>query len=687
DGRLSLAPELKELDSTTVPYLWAVVQDSKGTLYYAGGAPTGATTKIFALPRGGKPRVSTELPGLEVHALAIDKQDRVYAAVLPDAKVYRIENGKPVLFFDPKCKYIWSMLFGRNGDLFLATGESGVVYRIPPDGKGVKFFETDETHARSMTMDEKGNLIIGTEPNGLIIRISPSGKGFVIYQAGKREVTAVAERQGVIYASAIGSKTGGASVVGNAPALPSSQAPVTSTGAPRSGSAPPSLPPSVGSFSATVTGGSEVYRIAKDGFAERIWSSGTDLVYAIAFDGSGKPLLGTGNKGIIYRVDSDQLSTQLVNTPPTQVTALFQGQNGVVYAATGNVGNIYSLGAGRESSGTLISEVLDANDFAYWGKIHLVSTASGGSILLESRSGNLNNPESNWSEWAKVPNRVLGGQIESPPARFLQYRLTLTCSPGSDSPEVSTVDIAWLPKNIAPKVGPIEIAPFNYRLAPSSASLERSVMPSGAPQTLSLPPVGQKKSGSSSAGSEITANSTLQYNKGFVTIRWGASDPNGDPLVYAVEIRGKKESEWRPVKKDIHDRYYSFDSASFADGEYVVRVRASDSPANTPADALETSLESDPFTIDNSPPEITNMNVNEKGKTLEISFTAKDALSWVDKAEYSIDGGDWVPLMPTTKVTDSQMLDYSFQAATGQVIAIRVFDENDNVVVKQVPIK
>ncbi|MBV8831168.1 MAG: hypothetical protein JO108_18295, partial [Acidobacteriaceae bacterium] len=284
DGRLSLAPELKELDSTTVPYLWAVVQDSKGTLYYAGGAPTGATTKIFALPRGGKPRVAAELPGLEVHALAIDKQDRVYAAVLPDAKVYRIENGKPVLFFDPKCKYIWSMLFDRTGDLFLATGESGVVYRVPPDGKGVKFFETDETHARSMTIDEEGNLIIGTEPNGLIIRISPSGKGFVVYQAGKREVTAVAERQGVIYASAIGSKTGGASVVGNAPALPSSQAPVTSTGAPRSGSAPPSLPPSVGSFSATVTGGSEVYRIAKDGFAERIWNSGTDLVYAIAFD-------------------------------------------------------------------------------------------------------------------------------------------------------------------------------------------------------------------------------------------------------------------------------------------------------------------------------------------------------------------------------------------------------------------
>ncbi len=58
-------------------------------MYYAGGAPTGASTKIYALAIGEKPRVFAEIPSLEVHALAIDSQDRVYAAVLPDAKIYR----------------------------------------------------------------------------------------------------------------------------------------------------------------------------------------------------------------------------------------------------------------------------------------------------------------------------------------------------------------------------------------------------------------------------------------------------------------------------------------------------------------------------------------------------------------------------------------------------------------------
>src|SRR2546423_354026 len=218
DGHLALAPDFKELDSTGVPYLWAIAQDSKQTVYYAGGAPTGATTKLFALPVNGKPKVVTELTGLEIHALAVDSQDRVYAAVLPDARIYRIDkSGKPELFFDAKCKYIWAMAFGRSGDLFIATGDSGIIFRVTPEGKGSEFFRTEETHARSMIIDKAGNLIVGTEPNGLVIRVTAEGKGFVLYQTNKREVTAVAEHDGAIYAAAVGSKPASVSVTGPPP--------------------------------------------------------------------------------------------------------------------------------------------------------------------------------------------------------------------------------------------------------------------------------------------------------------------------------------------------------------------------------------------------------------------------------------------------------------------------------------
>ncbi len=66
-------------------------------------------------------------------------------------------------------------------------------------------------------------------------------------------------------------------------------------------------------------------------------------------------------------------------------------------------------------------------------------------------------------------------------------------------------------------------------------------------------------------------------------MRWSASDENGDRLVFKVEIRGVKESSWQLLKDDVKEKYFSWDTAAFPDGEYVIRVTASDSPVNPQA--------------------------------------------------------------------------------------------------------
>jgi hypothetical protein len=447
---------------------------------------------------------------------------------------------------------------------------------------------------------------------------------------------------------------------------------------------PPGPKPALGALKAAVSGGSDLYSIQKNGFAEKIWSSPTDLIYAIGFDPAGKPLLGTGNTGNIYRVDSDHFSTELLSAPSTQVTNFLQGRDGIVYATTGNVGSLYSIGPSLEKKGTLESDVLDANDFAYWGKAHLTATPRGGTIELETRSGNVNNPQDSWSAWRKVAVTEQGGPIESPPARFLQYRLTLSLSsPTAASPELSVVDIPFLPKNIAPQVKQIEIAPFNYRQPPSNNPLERSTAPSGSPTTLTLPAVGQKKANASSLSLEGSGSATLQYSKGFETIRWSAEDANADPLVFKLEIRERDSDRWQVLRDKLQDRFYSFDTAAFPDGRYVVRITASDAPGNTPANALSSFLDSDPFIIDNTPPEITNVSISNSGASRTLKFTAKDALSWLDKTEYSINGGDWVLVAPDNLVTDSQVLSFTLAGKENEAVAVRVFDEDDNVIVKQ----
>ena len=126
DGHLSLLPSSPNWTAPPFPICGPSRRIPRAHSIYAGGAPTGATAKIFALHPGWQAQRFAELTGLEVHALAVDSEDRVYAAVLPDAKIYRIDkSGKPELFFDPKCKYIWSMAFDQAGNLFVATGDPG----------------------------------------------------------------------------------------------------------------------------------------------------------------------------------------------------------------------------------------------------------------------------------------------------------------------------------------------------------------------------------------------------------------------------------------------------------------------------------------------------------------------------------------------------------------------------------
>jgi sugar lactone lactonase YvrE len=670
DGRLSLAPEVTEVYDSSVPYLWTIARDSKGNLYTGGSSSGSDTAKVFEISPNGKTRVLASVPGLEVHAIAINGRDEVFAASNPDGKVYRIaRDGKAVEFFNPKTRYIWAMAFDSHGDLFVATGDQGEVYRVAPDGKSSAFFNTQDTHARSLAIDREDNVLIGTDPSGLILRVSPSGNGFVLYQAARKEITALAvSPSGAVYAAGNGIK------VPTTPVTP----PSTPPAAPPAGAGQAVGRPATSSSGAalgppTLAGGSEVYRIEADGSPHRVWSSPQALVYTIAFDSNGLPLLGTGNSGRVYRIDSDVLSTTLLDVPPTQVTAFAPGPNGTLYAATGNIGKVYRIGPGLAKSGTYESDVFDAVQFSHWGRLSTDGIRTG--LTASTRSGNINRTTNNWSTWAPVSlepdpgcSSCSNGKVTSPAARFIQYRLQFT-----EAGSISEVDLAYLPKNVAPTLEEIEIAPPNYRFpAPSMAPLS-----SPSPATITLPALGVHRQ--ESAGPLVEPASTpqtLTYSKGVIGARWAATDENGDSLIYRVEIRGIHDQKWLPLRDKVRDKYIDIDSTAFPDGEYELRVTASDEPGNPEAEALTSTLVSDPFLIDNTPPAISGLTAT----TGHVRWHAKDARTNISRAELSVNGGEWKLAAPIGGLSDNLDEDYDIPArcAAGDVVAVRVTDDFDN---------
>ena len=120
----------------------------------------------------------------------------------------------------------------------------------------------------------------------------------------------------------------------------------------------------IGGRAVSVSGGSDVYRIHPDGNPQKVWSHAQDIVYASRFDAKGQPLIGTGNKGYIYRIDSDDAVHGAAELPrPRRSRRFCAGPDGKLYAATGNVGKVYEIGPGLEREGSIESDVFDAGMF------------------------------------------------------------------------------------------------------------------------------------------------------------------------------------------------------------------------------------------------------------------------------------------------------------------------------------
>jgi flavin-binding protein dodecin len=126
------------------------------------------------------------------------------------------------------------------------------------------------------------------------------------------------------------------------------------------------------------------------------------------------------------------------------------------------------------------------------------------------------------------------------------------------------------------------------------------------------------------------------------------------------------------------------------DGAYYLKIVASDAPSNPPAEALENSRESERFVVDNTPPELADLNAGagESSGETRIQFTAKDSASAIARAEYSLDAGEWTLVYPAGRLSDAVVEKYEIPlrglAAGEHTIAVRVYDRFENVAASKI---
>jgi hypothetical protein len=657
-GQLTLGPATELVYETATPFLWSLLPFPDGTLFVGSGNDG----KVFKVDPQGKGSVFFDSTELEVHALAPAPNGGLFVATSPDGKIYKVDrDGKSTTFFGGDDKYIWSLAVDAKGNLFAGTGDKGVIYKITPDGKSTTFYKTSASHATALLFDRAGNLIVGTGTPGKVLRIDPDGKAFMLLDSPFQEIRALRfDDKGMLYVAAISGRGSSSSSSGT-------EAPVVTPSEPVR-TPVPSVSAEITSISIVDVGGGTgstgstredhrtpkgaVYRITPDGVWDQLWESRDDSPYDLIFDQTNTLIVGTGNKGKIYRLEGDPLKpTLLARAAAQQVTAFYKDARGRLYYATANPGKLFRLTSERATRGTYESESKDAQTIATWGAISWRGTAPAGTrVELVTRSGNTETPDDTWSTWSPGSTKSEGVQIPSPKARYLQWRAVLTGTP-TESPVLTSVTAAYLQRNLRPVVRSITVHPpgivFQKPFStgePDLAGFEDQWTPD---RRLAQAAASQQGGASPQLGRR-------GYQKGLQTLVWKADDENDDELAYDVLYRREGETTWKTLRKGMTESILVWDTNTVPNGTYFVKIVASDSPSNPLSSALTGELESSAFEIDNTPPDIIIKNVRvERGRTI-ISFDVKDDHSPIQRVEFSQDGQRWRGVFPIDGIADSR---------------------------------
>lgn len=653
-GNITLAPKLTEVFKTEQPYIWSSAADSAGNVYLG----TGNDGKIFVVNSAGKGSLFADLAELNVSALAIGKNGELFAGTSPDGKVYSVDKtGKASVYFDPRQKYIWSLAVMSDGSLAVGTGENGRIYRVRSanaDPNASLLFDTSETSIVSLAADRSGNLYAGTDPGGLVLRFGADNKPFALLDSTLRELHQLAVgTDGSVYALAIGESAAGAKPT-ETPAVTPLETKTVAVNTPE--------PPAKSRYDLT-NAKSAVYRILPDGGNDLIWASANITAFSLYAHQSGNGvLIGTGDKGRVFSVSNDGRETLAIQTDANQISTIGNIGN-QLFATSSNQGVLFRVGPENVSEGSYESSVLDAKATATWGRIWW---QSGGGVQIETRSGNTQKPDETWSGWASVGANA---QIASPRSRYLQWRATLKNGPAVA--RLTEVNLAFQPRNIAPEVLSIQVLPTNVGLVANPApQTDPNIISSGLdPSVFGLP--------------VVTVAPRRIYQRGATSLQWTAEDRNGDKLVYDVLYKEINETNFRPLRENIDENFFTIDGQALADGRYIFKIVAKDTPAN-PADlALMGERITDPVDIDNTPPSVSiqgQPGVN--GNTGRVTFAALDRASYLTKAEFSVNGGEWQTVYADDGISDSPNESYTVQipvnTAGEYVITLRAFDVNGN---------
>jgi hypothetical protein len=631
--------------------VWSAVRLSDGSTL-VGSDRGGALYRVT----GDSSKKLLALDGVvAVTALVVAPDGAVYAGAMPSEKLWKIDvgTGKATAVATMKgVETVWSLAAAADGTIYAGTGPKGELWAVK-GGTARQVYSTEDKRVTAVATTSDGMVWFGTSERALVFRFDPKkNETRAMGDFAGNEISSIAElRGGVVVAAndladlpATGAKPASAVAGAEKPNAAKGTAPK----APDAGTAPGAdkdTPPVLDTGrKGARKGKGALFWIGNDGRLDQLHALTATYFTSVVVGKDDKVYAGAADKGRIYMVDTDRSVATAFDVDERAVSHLWWDAGQLAFA-TDDTAALYRA-TGRASQAKYVSDVLDTKAPSQFGA--LVWQAVGG-LKLETRTGNTAKPGPGWSAWAapggtaKVGGGAVSGKIASPPGRYLQFRAAFT----DENASLHRVQAYYVPQNQATAVQDVTIEVANKETQPTlkdSASKPRS-------------PV--------------------------LRIKWKIENPDNDDTSYKLEVRRDGEADWRAIqtgKTPLTTNQWEWNTETFPDGWYRVRVTSSDAGANSPDRALTSSKTSALFLIDNTRPVIEGVSVQFPKATARAS----DALSPLAEMAFSVDDGPWQLGTTADGLFDEQSetlrIDLPPDLAAGtHTLSIRVADSSGNV--------
>lgn len=634
---------------------------------------------------------------------------------------------------------IWDVVEDHQGNLFVATGDEGKIYKITPNGKATVAFDSEDSQVFCLVAAPDGTIYAGTGPSGLIIRMDATGNASILHDSSENYIWALVfdrETQSL--------------------------------------------------FAATGPHG-RIDRVdCTTGKATTFFQSKQNHILCLVRSPTGTLFAGTDKQGLVYQIDAQAKSRVLMQAAQSEIRCLYWTED-ALYAGTSSPSGAKSATSpstnGAVPSGRLTS--LAKPDSEEASSVRASSVGVSPPAAVDKRDGEKGVVAPNPTAPADGDNSVyrIGfdgsirevfrdkGQVLSvlPAADRLfigtaiKGQLFETSTVTRERNEVARLDCGQLQKlrqcrdgriivaaadpgklfvlrdrfvekgtitsdvidaklpsrwgtiswqATTPKGTSLSIAARSGQTSEpndtwSSWSAEQSE-PAGA--TAAVPPARYLQLRISLQSSEATISpelhhvsvrySTLNQAPELSAIempavdpamakekkhrfKWTATDANEDELVFDLFIRKAGWTEWVKIESGWSKTDFEWDATTMPSGQYQLKVMASDRPDNPKAEALVAERISLPFVVANEAPRVRLKVAGIEKNRAILQAEASSEFARLASASFALDGGKWSKAFPADGLFDSAQ--ESFRLETDMlepgthVVVLRVTDAAGNV--------